>query len=94
MKVDATVMVISGIGMTFAPGEMFNQLGVQVKERSPYDTTISFSYSSQAIGYIPDSKAYDYGCYETDTCPQAQGSGEMLVDAFIENLNELKKTVK
>lgn len=94
IEFEATAMVISGIGLTFSPGELFNQLGVKIKEQSPFDITISISYSGETYGYIPDMAAYDNGSYEVDTARQARGSGEMLVEKFIETLNELKNTVK
>ncbi|MBR0466506.1 MAG: neutral/alkaline non-lysosomal ceramidase N-terminal domain-containing protein [Clostridia bacterium] len=90
----ASAMVICGIGFTFSPGELFNQLGVDIKNRSPFKTTVSISYSGQTYGYIPDSATYDYGSYEVDTARQAKGSGEQLVDKFIDVLGELKNTVK
>ena len=90
----ASVMTICGLGFTFTPGELFNQLGVQIRKRSPYDTTVSISYAGQTYGYLPDSAAYDYGSYEVDTARQAKGSGEKLVDRFIVELENLKKSVK
>jgi hypothetical protein len=44
-----------------------------------------------SIGYIPNKEAYPQGAYEVMSARCAEGSGEMLVEAAVRMLKELKQ---
>jgi len=72
------------------PGEVFVEIGLAIKQASPYRVTIVTELANDSIGYIPDRKAYAEGNYEPVSARCAAGSGEMLVQASLRLLNELK----
>ena len=73
------------------PGEIFVELGLDLKKRSPFKHTMIAELANGSIGYIPDSRAYPQGNYEVVSARCAQGSGEALVEAALKLLTELAK---
>ncbi len=71
------------------PGEIFVELGLAIKQDSPFPNTIIAELANGSIGYIPTRRAYSQGNYEVVSARCAEGSGEMLVDAAIRLLKEL-----
>ena len=70
-------------------GEVFVELGMAIKESSPFPVTIVSSLTNGDIGYVPDRKAYAEGHYEPVSARCAPGSGEMLVQEAVEMLRDM-----
>lgn len=70
------------------PGEVFVQLGLAIKEGSPFQTTSIHELANGSIGYIPTQQAYWQGNYEAISARTAPGSGELLVQAALEQLKD------
>jgi neutral ceramidase len=70
------------------PGEIFVQLGLAIKEGSPFRQTMIATLANGSIGYVPTKVAYPQGNYEVVSARCAEGSGEMLVDAALRQLRE------
>lgn len=71
------------------PGEIFVQLGLDIKDGSPFRQTMIAELANGAIGYVPTRVAYGQGNYEVVSARCAAGSGEFLVDAAVAQLREL-----
>jgi hypothetical protein len=50
--------------LTSGPGEIFNEIGRAVKDRSPAPNTFFLGYTNGSIGYVPVPEAYPEGGYE------------------------------
>jgi hypothetical protein len=91
--IEAEVQVFT-LGDNFAlvslPGEIFVELGMYIKERSPFPGTMVLELTNGSVDYIPDRKAFVEGNYEPVSARCAPGSGEILVDRVLEILNEMK----
>jgi len=74
------------------PGEIFTELGLAIKQDSPFPHTIIAELANGSIGYIPSRRAYAQGNYEVVSARCAEGSGERLVDAAVKMLKELHAT--
>jgi neutral ceramidase len=72
------------------PGEIFVQLGLDLKLDSPFKQTMIAELANGSIGYIPNRRAYPQGNYEVVSARCAAGSGEMLVEAAIQMLKEIR----
>ncbi|MFH1922542.1 MAG: neutral/alkaline non-lysosomal ceramidase N-terminal domain-containing protein [Planctomycetota bacterium] len=72
------------------PGEPFVDLGLAIKKASPFATTIVIELAHDAPAYFPTRKAFAEGSYETVNCRIRPGGGEMLVDAAVRLLSDLK----
>lgn len=68
------------------PGEIFVELGLQIKRGSPFKQTMIAELANGSIGYIPNRVAYSQGNYEVVSARCAEGSGEKLVDAAVKQL--------
>ena len=71
------------------PGEVFVELGLAIKKRSPFPHTFVIELGNECIGYIPDRRSYAEGNYEPESARCAAGSGERLVEAAVRLLGEL-----
>jgi neutral ceramidase len=68
------------------PGEIFVELGLQIKRGSPFKQTMIAELANGAIGYIPNRVAYSQGNYEVVSARVAEESGEKLVDEALRQL--------
>jgi neutral ceramidase len=48
------------------PGEIFGEIGMAVKERSPADVTLYAGYTNGIVTYFPTAAEYPFGGYEPD----------------------------
>jgi hypothetical protein len=90
---DAEVQVIAlgdDVAWVGLPGEIFVELGLDIKKRSPFKHTILVELSNGSIGYVPTKRGFAEGNYEPVSARCAPGSGEMIADAAVKLLNELK----
>ena len=71
------------------PGEIFVELGLAIKQDSPFSYTIIAELANGSIGYIPSRRAYAQGNYEVVSARCAEDSGERLVDAALRLLKGL-----
>ena len=71
------------------PGEVFVELGLAIKQRSPFPHTYVVTLANENIGYLPDRRSYAEGNYEPESARCAPGSGEQLVETAIQLLTAL-----
>ncbi|MEP6595738.1 MAG: neutral/alkaline non-lysosomal ceramidase N-terminal domain-containing protein [Ginsengibacter sp.] len=91
--IDAEIQVFAlsdSFAIVSLPAEIFTELGMYIKSRSPFANTIVVELTNGSIGYIPDRKAYIEGSYEPLSSRVAPGSGEILVEKALEMLNDIK----
>jgi neutral ceramidase len=62
------------------PGEIFVELGLALKKRSPFPQTFIAELANENLGYVPDRRSFAEGAYEPESARCAPGSGEKLVD--------------
>jgi hypothetical protein len=72
------------------PGEIFVELGLAIKQQSPFKTTLVVELANDSVAYVPTSKAFAEGSYEVVNSRLAPGSGERLVEAAVKLLKELE----
>ena len=96
IPVDVTVITLGhDVGIVFLPGEVFVELGLAIKQASPFRTTfvIELSNCVETI-YIPNRPAYAGGSYEVTNSTTQPGSGELLVETAITLLREAASSQK
>lgn len=84
-----TITVGDEMAIVCLPGEVFVELGLAIKQASPFRTTlvIELSNAVETI-YVPHRAAYAGGSYEVTNSAVQPGSGEMLVEAAIQLLRQ------
>jgi hypothetical protein len=91
-RVEVQVMTLGReVAWVGLPGEVFVELGLAIKKRSPYPNTYVVELANENIGYIPDRRSYAEGNYEPESACCAAGSGEKLVETALKLLAELHK---
>lgn len=86
---EVEVQVIT-LGSTLAwiglPGEVFTELGLQLKADSPFAQTIVAELANGSIGYLPSRRSFRQGNYEVVSSRCLPGSGEKLVHSALDIL--------
>ena len=90
LPVNVTVMTIGDdVAIVSLPGEVFVELGLAIKQASPFRTTIVVELSNAVETiYVPNRAAYAGGSYEVTNSALQPGGGEMLVEAAIKLLRQ------
>ena len=87
-------MVIGEVAIVGVPGELFTSLGVDLKERSPFQYTYVVSLANDWMGYLPDREAHTLGGYQTWMglhSYAAEGTGERMVEESLRMLQQLAR---
>ena len=61
------------------PGELFTELGSELKEASPFEHTLVVGYANHHAGYIPTADALGSGGYEVDSSRFGASAVERLM---------------
>jgi len=78
------------VAVVAMPGELFSEFGMSIRAASPFSTTIVIQLANSHIAYVPTIKGFAEGGYEALNSRLKPGGGEMMVEAAIGLLNELK----
>jgi hypothetical protein len=69
---------VGDVGFVTIPGEYFVELGLEIKQRSPFKHTFIIELAGDCLGYICTQQAYGEGGYEAQSSGLAPGAGELL----------------
>ena len=76
------------------PGEMFVEHGLAIRNFSPFENTLVMELANDNCKYVPDRRAFRQGEYEVENSLLVPGGGEMLVEAAVGMLKELKVDIR
>ncbi|MDX1980743.1 MAG: neutral/alkaline non-lysosomal ceramidase N-terminal domain-containing protein [Bryobacteraceae bacterium] len=74
-----------------APLEMFCELALAVRDRSPFANTFFFGYANGWLGYLPTKAAFAEGGYEPGVSPFTDRAEAEVVEAALKQLQSLRK---
>jgi hypothetical protein len=57
---------VGDVAIVGLPGEVFVEIGLAIKQRSPFPRTLVLELANDWVGYIPTDKAFEEGGYETE----------------------------
>ena len=81
------------VAIVFLPGEIFVELGLAIKQASPFNTTLVVELSNAVeTVYVPTRAAYAVGSYEVTNTMLEPGSGEILVETALSLLRDSAST--
>ena len=84
-------LVLGDLAIVFIPGELFAELGMELKKRSPFAHTFVVEALSESLGYIPTRQAYEEGGYQPAVGTRiAPGGGELIVEHSLALLQEIR----
>lgn len=91
VKLDAqAIRLADDLAVSTVPGEVFVDLGLSIKSRSPFARTLVIELSQDTLCYIPTEKAFAEGSYETINSVVKPGGGEKLVETALDALSAVK----
>jgi len=88
------VLLVGDVALVGVPAEFFTKLGVDIKQRSPFERTYVAELANDWIGYLPDLEGHVLGGYQTWTGLHSYaepGTGERVVKEVMLMLNDLTK---
>ena len=71
------------------PGEIFVELGLDLKKHSPFANTMIIELANANDKYVPTQRAYAEGDYEPLNSILVPGSGEKMVEEVLKILNQM-----
>lgn len=83
---------IGDVAIVGVPAELFTQLGLDIKRRSPFRHTVIAELANDYVGYVGNADAYRLGGYQLWMGRHSwseRGTGERFVDVAVELLQEL-----
>ena len=91
---DLSVLRLGDAALAFNPGELFCEIGMAIKESSPFPWTAIGAYTDGAMWYVPTRAAYADGGYEVDrACRVAPEAGELLQKTTLQLLRAVGDAV-
>jgi neutral ceramidase len=88
------VMRVGDVAIVGVPAEYFTQLGLDIKNRSPFRHTIIAELANDWIGYLPNLEGHKLGGYQVWTGYHSYaepGTGERMADETVAMLKELAR---
>lgn len=85
---------IGDLALVGIPAEYFTQLGLDIKNRSPFRHTYVAELANDWIGYLPNREGHKLGGYQVWTGFHSYaepGTGERMADETVELLRELAR---
>jgi hypothetical protein len=82
------------VALLSMPVEPFAEIGAAIKARSPFEATLVSGYSNGIAGYLPVASAYPEGGYEIWVTPFAPEAAELVVEASLALLEQLRSDGK
>lgn len=90
VKGEIQVISLGPIAFLGWPGEVFCELAITAKRRSPFSQTFVIGYANGSIGYVPTPQAYREGGYEVQAAIHlADHAGVVLVEESLKLLAEV-----
>ena len=94
LPIECEIQALQVGELTFVgwPGEIFCELGMELKQRSPFRPTYVFSNANGSIGYVPTPEAFSQGGYEAEMAAgKTDHAGTVLVEETLALLEALKR---
>lgn len=88
-----TVLALSdSTAIVMLPSEVLVEIGLKIKEGSPFKNTLVAGYCNGYFGYIPTERDYEEGGYEATfpICIVEKGTGERLIDESLRLLSDVR----
>lgn len=89
MTLELYALSIGDVAFVFAPYEMFDTNGMEIKQGSPFKMTFVSTMANGYSGYIPSALAWKNGGYSIDVTRFVEGTAEDLSAHFVSLLNQL-----
>lgn len=92
IQVPLQTLRIGDIGIAAIPFEVFTEIGLEIKEKSPLPKTFTIELANGSYGYLPTPEQHKLGGYETwiGTSNVQQDASVKIVDSVLELFNKVR----
>ena len=90
LTVRLTVIRAGQLVFVGVSGELFNEIGSSIREKSPYRNTFIVTHCNGSSGYLVTDKAYEEGGYEVVSTRVRKGAEGLIVGEALAMINELE----
>lgn len=90
VPIEQTCIAVGGTALISFPGELFTEIGMEIKRQSPFNRTYIIGLANGEIGYVPTRRAITEGGYAVST-REVDAAAEDIVTA--NSLALLEKTL-
>lgn len=82
---------IGDLGIAAIPFEVFAEIGLDIKERSPFNSTFTIELANGGYGYLPTPRQHKLGGYETwlTTNKVQENASDLIVNELLDLFNKL-----
>ncbi len=80
---------VGEVAVVGLPGEIFVELGLEIKSKSPFPRTLTCELANDCLGYIPTPQAFENPSYEVYTTPASPATGPAMVASALSLLQRL-----
>jgi neutral ceramidase len=88
VSIRLSLLVINDIAIAGVSGEVLTNIGLRLKEESPFNRTMLVTHCNGSSGYLPDDAAYDRMSYEIISTRVKRGCAEnAIVNGLVEMMN-------
>jgi neutral ceramidase len=89
LEIELQAIRIGHCALLTFPGELFVEIGLHIKQRSPFEQTYILGYTNGYIGYLPTVQAFQEGGYEAVSSRFTPESARVVEDESVELLRSL-----
>jgi len=89
LHVRLTALKVGNIVFAGFGGEVMTEIGMELKEKSPYTNTFVITHCNGSAGYLVTDKALKEGGLEAARMLGMPGTSKALIDNMLEMINEL-----
>ena len=90
VPINLSVMKIGSIVFAGVSGELMTEIGMRIKEESPYKNTIIITHCDGASGYLCTNQAYPEGGYEAMVSKVMPGTEYLISDNLRKMIQNFK----
>lgn len=89
LLVRLSAMKIGDVVLTGVSGEVFNEISLSLRKKSPYPNTFMITHCNGSCGYLITDKTYAVGGYETKSTRVKMGAEKAIVDNLLDMIRKL-----
>ena len=94
IEVEQTCCAFGDSSLISFPGELFTEIGMSIKSRSPFKRTWILGLANGEIGYAPTVKAIGEGGYAVETREVGDEAGEIVLNNSLSLLGEVYRKTR
>ncbi len=94
VAIEQTCVALGETALLTFPGELYTEIGMQIKQRSPFEHTWIIGLANGKIGYVPTRQAISEGGYAEDTRRVDAAAEDLIVERSLALLQAAQARIK